>query len=53
MKSGHWAKVTVHQFSKMKPKLRLAIRHWLMDLAEDLRVEPDKFSDRFSARFMK
>ena len=52
-KSNHWAKLTVHQFSKMKPKLRLEIRTWLIKLANDLSSEPDKFSDRFTARFMK
>ena len=53
MKSNHWAKIVIHDFSKMKPKQRLAIVKWMKERAEELRCEPDLFSDRYTARYMK
>lgn len=53
MKTEYWAKLIIHDFSKMKPKLRLQVVKWLHKQAEQLRVDPDKYSDRYTARFMR
>ena len=53
METEYWAKLTVHNFSQMKPKERLRVVRWLKDQAEKLRIDPDAYSDRYTARVMK
>ena len=50
-KSGPWAKLILRDISKWPKTRRREVADWLGDLAVDLYMSPEAYSDRFTARF--